>query len=316
MGAWRVVGTSVRGASHRRRGLPNQDALRWWPDSGEGPPLAVAIADGHGSARCFRSDVGARLAVETALEVAAATLEGGGDRPPDLASLEDLVEVLTRRWQAATQAHYLAHPFGPEEVQRLALEGGAAAQESLAANPLLAYGATLSTVWLGQTFLLYFQLGDGEVLTVSPGGQVGRPLPGDARLFGGQTTSLCAPGAWRDFRIAFQTVSAGTSPAVVLLSTDGYPNAFREDAGFLQVGADLLDLIRQERLDPVAAGLESWLAEATEQGSGDDVTLGLLCHVGALAAAAASPAVPSTAAPPAPAPGPPPAPAEIAVGAL
>ena len=101
---------------------------------------------------------------------------------------------------------------------------------------------------------------------MSQGGQVGRPLPGDARLFGGQTTSLCAPGAWRDFRIAFQTISAGTSPAVVLLSTDGYPNAFREDAGFLQVGVDLLDLIRQEGLDPVAAGLESWLAEATEQG--------------------------------------------------
>ncbi|HVG95481.1 MAG TPA: PP2C family serine/threonine-protein phosphatase [Chloroflexota bacterium] len=310
MGAWRVVGTSVRGASHRRRGLPNQDALRWWPDSGEGPPLAVAIADGHGSARCFRSDVGARLAVETALEVAAATLEGGGaDRPPDLAGLEDLVEVLTRRWQAATQAHYLAHPFGPEEVQRLVVEGGAAAQESLAANPLLAYGATLSTVWLGQTFLLYFQLGDGEVLTVSQGGQVGRPLPGDARLFGGQTTSLCAPGAWRDFRIAFQTISAGTSPAVVLLSTDGYPNAFREDAGFLQVGADLLDLIRQEGLDPVAAGLESWLAEATEQGSGDDVTLGLLCHVGALPALLRPPAA-------APAAASPPAAAGIAVGAL
>ena len=34
---WRVVGTSVRGAAHRRRGLPNQDALRWWPATGEGP---------------------------------------------------------------------------------------------------------------------------------------------------------------------------------------------------------------------------------------------------------------------------------------
>ncbi len=316
MSTWRVVGTSGRGARHRRRGLPNQDALRWWPESGEGPPLAVAIADGHGSARCFRSDVGARLAVETALEVAAATLDGAGDRPPDLATLEDLVEVLTRRWQAATQAHYLAHSFGPEEVQRLSAEGGAAARESLAANPLLAYGATLSTVWLGQTFLLYLQLGDGEIRSVSRGGQVGRPLRGDARLFGGQTTSLCAPGAWRDFRIAFQTVSAGTSPAVVLLSTDGYPNAFREDAGFLQVGADLLGLIRQEGLDPVAAGLESWLAEATEQGSGDDVTLGLLCHVGALdtplprdgtrPAAQQPPAAPAAPAPP----------AEIAVGAL
>jgi hypothetical protein len=67
----------------------------------------------------------------------------------------------------------------------------------------------------------------------------------------------------------------------VLLSTDGYANAFREDAGFLQVGADLLDLVRQEGLGAVAGGLDSWLAEATEQGSGDDVTVGLLCRLDA-----------------------------------
>jgi hypothetical protein len=147
---------------------------------------------------------------------------------------------------------------------------------------LLAYGATLSTVWLGEAFVLYLQLGDGDILTVSPDGTVSRPLPEDERLFGGQTTSLCAPGAWRDFRVAFQTLTAGRRPAVVLLSTDGYANAFREDAGFLKVGADLLELLRQEGLDPVAAGLEAWLAEATEQGSGDDVTLGLLCRLDAL----------------------------------
>ena len=34
---WRVVGTSVRGAAHRRRGLPNQDALRWWPATARAP---------------------------------------------------------------------------------------------------------------------------------------------------------------------------------------------------------------------------------------------------------------------------------------
>jgi hypothetical protein len=282
MAGWRVVGASVRGASHRRRGLPNQDALRWWPDSGEGPPLAVATADGHGSARCFRSDVGARLAVEAAMEVASATLEGAGGAAPDLAFLEGVVEVLTRRWQAAARAHLLAHPFGPEELERLTAEGGATARESVATNPLLAYGATLSTVWLGEAFVLYLQLGDGDILTVSPDGTVSRPLPEDERLFGGQTTSLCAPGAWRDFRVAFQTLTAGRRPAVVLLSTDGYANAFREDAGFLKVGADLLELLRQEGLDPVAAGLEAWLAEATEQGSGDDVTLGLLCRLDAL----------------------------------
>jgi hypothetical protein len=150
-------------------------------------------------------------------------------------------------------------------------------------NPLLAYGATLSTVWLGETFLLYFQLGDGDILTVTADGTVGRPLPVDARLFAGQTTSLCAPGAWRDFRIGFQTFGSADRPALVLLATDGYANAFREDTGFLQVGTDLLEMIREEGLQRVAAGLETWLEEASDSGSGDDVTLGLLCRRDAVA---------------------------------
>jgi hypothetical protein len=189
------------------------------------------------------------------------------------------VEDLSRRWQAATREHLQAHPFGVEELQRLAHEGGTAAQSALEAHPLLAYGATLTTVWLGESYLLYLQLGDGDILDVSPQGAVSRPLPGDERLFGGQTTSLCAPQAWRDFRIAFRTLSPTSDPALVLLSTDGYANAFREDAGFLRVGTDLLDLVRQEGLGAVATGLDSWLAEATEQGSGDDVTVGLLCRL-------------------------------------
>src|SRR5436305_1513624 len=40
---WRVAGASVRGASHMRSGLPNQDALCCLPIAG-GPPL-VAPAD-------------------------------------------------------------------------------------------------------------------------------------------------------------------------------------------------------------------------------------------------------------------------------
>ena len=90
-------------------------------------------------------------------------------------------------------------------------------------------------------------------------------------------------GAWRDFRIGFQTFGRADRPALVLLATDGYANAFREDAGFLQVGTDLLAMIREEGLQHVAAGLETWLAEASDSGSGDDVTLGLLCRRDAVA---------------------------------
>lgn len=62
---WRTLTASVRGAAHERSGLPNQDAVRV-ARFDEGRALLVALADGHGSAKNFRSQPGARLAVATA----------------------------------------------------------------------------------------------------------------------------------------------------------------------------------------------------------------------------------------------------------
>ena len=63
---WQVMGSSVQGTSHIRQGLPNQDALYY---SEQQAPLVLAVADGHGSAKCFRSQQGAQLAVQCAVLV-------------------------------------------------------------------------------------------------------------------------------------------------------------------------------------------------------------------------------------------------------
>ena len=282
--AWRVAGASVRGASHVRSGSPNQDAIRWLPERGGGPPVALAISDGHGSAKCFRSDVGARLAVETATDTMVEFLENRAD-VADLAVTEGTTEQLVRRWRRAVEAHRRAAPFSPAEMDTLERRDGAAARAAVEANPFLAYGATLSAVLLAETFVLYLQLGDGDILAVSDQGEVRRPLPPDARLFGGQTTSLCAPHAWRDFRVHFQALSQHAlpaAPALILLATDGYANSFRDETGFLKVGSDLLEMIQAEGLEAVANGLTSWLQEASHLGSGDDITLAVACRLDAV----------------------------------
>ena len=68
-------------------------------------------------------------------------------------------------------------------------------------------------------------------------------------------------------------------PELILLATDGYANSFREDAGFLKVGSDLLGIIRTDGLDKVNENLETWLTETSKAGSGDDITLGILCRM-------------------------------------
>lgn len=59
---WRLIGVSVRGASHVKANLPCQDALRWEASGGK---LVAVLADGAGSAST--SEVGADLAVRAAL---------------------------------------------------------------------------------------------------------------------------------------------------------------------------------------------------------------------------------------------------------
>jgi serine/threonine protein phosphatase PrpC len=81
-GKWQIACDSVRGSSHEKSGLPNQDAFDWCLISQDGPTLAAAVSDGHGNPRCFRSDIGSRYAVKAALTVlqeAAGNLTGLGD---------------------------------------------------------------------------------------------------------------------------------------------------------------------------------------------------------------------------------------------
>ncbi len=278
---WRAVGQSVRGAAHLRTGLPNQDAIRWLPASGAGPPLILAISDGHGSAKYFRSHIGSEKAVETAAWMIQDLLDGQPD-PANLSAIkrtaEDrLPQQITRRWNQAVAEHLKQSPLTADELGMLEGRDSVAARQAVADNPSLAYGATILAVLVAETFVLYLQLGDGDILVVAEDGRVSRPLERDARLFANQTTSLCSTDAWRDVQVRFQAL-VDPPPALILLATDGYANSFVNEAAFLQVGTDILELIRTEGLETVQENLAAWLAEASEAGSGDDITLGILCR--------------------------------------
>ena len=278
---WQAIGQSVRGAAHLRTGLPNQDAIRWLPASGVGPPLILAVSDGHGSAKYFRSHVGAERAVETAAWVIQDLLDGQPD-PTNLSAIkrtaEDrLPQEVVRRWKESVAEHLEQSPLTPDELGGLEQRDGAAARQVILDNPTLAYGATVLAVLVAEKFIIYLQLGDGDILIITEDGGVTRPLERDARLFANQTTSLCSTDAWRDVQVRFQTLVA-PPPAVILLATDGYANSFVNEAAFLQVGTDIWDLIRTEGLEAVQGNLATWLNEASQAGSGDDITLGILCR--------------------------------------
>ena len=100
-------------------------------------------------------------------------------------------------------------------------------------------------------------------------------MPVDEHLFANETASLCLPKAWRDFRVQLEVFSSNR-PALIMVSTDGYANSYRDDAGFLKVAPDILAMIRSAGTETVRAELGGWLAETSAEGSGDDITLGLI----------------------------------------
>lgn len=282
---WRILGKSVLGASHKRSGLPNQDAILWKQNPKKGVPLILAIADGHGSEKYFRSELGAQFAVQAAEQEMQSFLRTVANHA--ISTIEDLAEQLPRnivgRWNSLVEDHWQENPFVGKEWQWLTKRENAKARREISDNYTIPYGATLLTVVVTETFILYLQLGDGDILTISTAGRPDVPIPEDKRNLANETTSLCTPDAARNFRTHFQKL-ARRRPALIMVSTDGYSNCFRDKAGFFKVGTDIWEMIRNEKdgLQKVEGSLEGWLTEATKTGSGDDITLGILCRMDAL----------------------------------
>jgi serine/threonine protein phosphatase PrpC len=269
----------VRGSSHRRSGLPNQDAVQTTVTPGaKGPVAVVVVSDGHGSARHFRSQIGSSLAVSTVSATLQTffrdSVDGRGPVPFVPEQVHELERKIVSGWLSAVQSDLENNPFSESELAALQAEEGAEGRSAVENLPELAYGATLLAAAATDHVLLYLQLGDGEILSVDTQGITTRPLPPDDRLIANQTTSLCQPEAWKDFRSAW--ITGGPLPSLVLLSTDGYANSFRSDEDFLKIGQDYLEIIRQQGISSLAEELPDILNEATQQGSGDDITLAIL----------------------------------------
>ena len=72
---WQIIVETVQGASHKRKGILNQDAVRWEPETGQGTEILLAVSDGHGSSKSFLSHIGSKFAVQTAIQVMKEFLE-------------------------------------------------------------------------------------------------------------------------------------------------------------------------------------------------------------------------------------------------
>lgn len=270
---WGLVTASHTGASHGTTGQPNQDAVASRRISRDA--LVVAVADGHGNKRHFRSIRGSEFAVSVGVQVGAELMEGL-DEPESADRIEgklreQLVPAIVARWREAVRADLDARPLTGEE------EGLRAPGD----NELIAYGSTLLLALIWRHWLILAQIGDGDVIGVRPDGSPSLPVPGDPILDGNQTTSLCGPRPEADFRV--RAVDLEQTPLLALLiATDGYGNAQAANPWPEAVSADLAELIGERDADWFGEQLPVWASRcASADGSGDDTTIALLVAPGA-----------------------------------
>ena len=265
---WAVLTATELGAAHRARGQELQDAVAVRHLAGDG--LAVAVADGHGDRRHFRSARGSALAVEIGCQAAAELAERLGSLA-SAGQIEDearaeLVPAVIGRWRAAALADLAKTPLS-------------AAEEVLRADGddnLIAYGSTLLVALIAGRWLVLAQIGDGDVLAVGADGSAHLPVPADPVLDGRSTTSLCGVRPEADFRVRAVDL-AGTPFIALLVATDGYGNAQAAASWTEAVSADLADLVGEHPPGWFADQLPSWVrACASADGSADDTTAALL----------------------------------------
>jgi len=279
---WKAAGESVRGAKHVSSNTLNQDALRIWPEDGAGPPLILAVADGHGEISHFRSNIGSQLAVDAAIEESLSFIKQLEDNKTTIRELmkdaqNNLPRNIWRNWRDKVSEHIIASPTPQTEYIAVEMEKGIEKKREIALNPIIAYGTTLLIGIITREFLVSVQLGDGAIIFVNEEGEVDSLEKTSSREIGDETNSLCQSDAWRRFNVNFMVLK-DSFPALVLLATDGYTKSYPgSEQDFFAVGSDYLEFIRERGLEEVSKQLEGFLNQTTSQGSGDDITLVLAC---------------------------------------
>jgi Protein phosphatase 2C len=255
--SWQVLAKTVKAA----RKHVNQDCHGWqvFPD---GTGIALAVADGHGSAAHPRSDTGAQLAVEAFLRTAAGL---GVSLEPDLPlkqakmrAEEYLPRNLAREWRERVEDDLAKNPVGE-------------AERGLAATPVL-YGTTLVGAMITGELVLGWQIGDGDLCLVTPEGQASTPLRRYLETLGDETDSLCSDDAQRLFHFYWGPASAFEPPALIVLSTDGLSKSFVSFDGYLDFVRGVYQRIIHDGQERVGGDMQGWLEQASSY-SGDDTTL-------------------------------------------
>lgn len=262
-----VFGESVQGASHKRVNMECQDSYKKLEyDDGT---IIMAIADGHGSKACPYSKSGSSIAVNVFCKVMDEFHESYAD------NLEMLLTYLNREGDTkvaqAVDAEWKRRVLKVHTNQKREVpltDNGEKDKKEIYKQ----YGSTLVGLMVTPIFVFAFQLGDGDISFVDRSGF--NYMLEDEKILGVETHSLSKIDSWKKAVSVVRRRNEDMDlPYMLMLSTDGFANSYKNADEFRKTCVDYFEMIEQYGADVVAANLKTWLAETSTMGCGDDITV-------------------------------------------
>ena len=260
----------VKGATHVRNQMPCQDNKKIIKISDE--ITIIALADGHGSSKCPRSDRGSMIAVNSFYHIMKKYLEIYGEDEEDITHLMTFLnregdvrfaQDVCEEWQARVK-----QSFYKNKVEGMTNEDGSIKWPSV----FSLYGTTLLGMLITDSFVFSFQIGDGDISAVTK--DEVEPLVEPEKFLGTETHSLSKPDAWRKAVTSVHRLEAESRESYMyILSTDGFANSYTSEKEYQKTCRDYLQRIRTDGIVVVQKNLKKWLTETSELGCGDDITV-------------------------------------------
>ena len=279
--SYSVFHAKAQGASHIESGLVCQDSVGSVRTESY---AAIALADGHGSAKYFRSDKGSQFAVDAALACLddfMRNMDGDPAIREDFLKQENWQRYFTQleksiisAWHEKVEADCSEHPFTEEELARV--DEKHKAQYLAGESSESAYGTTLITVCQSEDFWFGLHIGDGKCVVCNKDKTFSEPIPWDENCFLNVTTSLCGSNAIDKFRFAMRV---GDIPAATFIASDGIDDCFSASDNNQQLFkfyGTVATLFAQEEESFAKQQLEEYLPILSEKGSRDDMSVAMI----------------------------------------
>ncbi len=272
--------TSI-GSRHMEKGIVCQD----FSDSYCSSKVKIAaVSDGHGSRQYFRSDRGAKFAVEAAIQCLCEFANGFSgntktrrkipltdlfDQDKQSALMKQLYKSILIRWYELVEDDYKKDPFSEADLAELPDKYK---HRYLSGKYLSAYGTTLIAALVTKKYWLGIHIGDGKFVLINRQCECSRPIPWDDDCTGPVTTSICQDDAVERFRYYI----SDNMPMALCFGSDGVDDTYGDGEILDTFYKQLIMEFADEGFAYTAKEIEKLLPDITKKGSHDDISIGLI----------------------------------------